>query len=74
MRMYSLTEDKLPHIGIIDPRTGAKVVSILVTDNNTTHQFIDSRYDFIHLFLCLYSGVAGIHWSARTNAEISGIR
>jgi UBX domain-containing protein 7 len=30
MRMHKLTVDDLPHIGIIDPRTGAKLVTLTV--------------------------------------------
>ena len=29
--MYSLKEDDLPHIAVIDPRTGAKLLTIHVT-------------------------------------------
>ena len=63
MRMYSLTEDKLPHIGIIDPRTGAKVVSILVTVTKN----IDDVTSIIGQFYVRYL-TAGIHWSAGANA------
>lgn len=30
MNMYRLSEDDLPHIGIIDPRTGAKLLTLTV--------------------------------------------
>jgi hypothetical protein len=31
MRLYHLTEEDLPHIGIIDPRTGAKLLTLTVS-------------------------------------------
>ena len=31
IRMHRLTEDDLPHIGIIDPRTGAKLLTLTVS-------------------------------------------
>lgn len=30
MRVHRITEDDLPHIGVIDPRTGAKLLTIKV--------------------------------------------
>ena len=30
MRLHKLSEDDLPHIGIIDPRTGAKLLTLTV--------------------------------------------
>lgn len=30
MRMHRLTDEDLPHIGIIDPRTGAKLLTLVV--------------------------------------------
>lgn len=55
MRMYSLSEDKLPHIGIIDPRTGAKVVSILVT----TIDVVTNINGQFYALVCLLSGLQG---------------
>lgn len=31
IRMHRLTDDDLPHIGIIDPRTGAKLLTLTVS-------------------------------------------
>ena len=57
MRMYSLTEDKLPHIGIIDPRTGAKVVSILVTTIDVTN--MNGQFYALVCYLAYMQGFIG---------------
>lgn len=61
MRLHRLTDDDLPHIGIIDPRTGAKLLTLTVRapshlSNDKDLGFWPSAHKYNWFYLCMLQG------------------
>lgn len=62
MRMHRLAEDDLPHIGVIDPRTGAKLLTLTVNFQSFLWVLVVVILHFAGLIF-LFFRVAGLRLS-----------